>query len=65
MEVSLEQASQHNPSMLVSSKSKEGREKVLSLIQSGRIDECRNLFVVREASIFVRMKNKIRNFIKK
>lgn len=49
-EVTLEQASQQNPSILVSSKAKENRTQVLELIRDGKIDECNKLFIENQRS---------------
>lgn len=64
MEVSLEQASRDNPSMLISSEMKKKREKVLLLIKDGKFSECQKLFEIQKTSVLISTKNKIRNFIK-
>ena len=58
-QVTLEQASQYNPSMLVASKAKQNREDVLERIGTGRISSCEELFVQPPPSFFDRVKGKI------
>lgn len=62
-EVSLEQASQQNPSMLVSSKANLKREEVLNQIREGHIEECENLFVQPKISMMDKIKGKIQRLI--
>lgn len=62
-EVSLEQASQQNPSMLVSSKSNPKREEVLKQIREGHIEDCENLFVQPKISMVDRIKGKMQRLI--
>lgn len=64
-EVTLEQASQQNPSMLKPSKAKENREEVLAMIRSGRIEECAELFETKKVSYVARLKNKAKRFIRR
>lgn len=62
-EVSLEETSRQNPSLLVSSRSKENREEVLNMIKQGKIGECAELFKTqkeRKVGILQRIKGKIR-----
>lgn len=59
MPVTLKQASQQNPSMLVSSKAKENRSQVLDTIRSGNIAECSELFKPEKLSMAARVKNKV------
>ncbi len=59
-QVTMEQASQQNPSMLASSKAKENRDEVLEKIRNGRIEECEMLFVLSKPSFASRVKNKIK-----
>ncbi len=58
-QVTLEQASQYNPSMLVASKAKQNREDVLERIRTGRISSCEELFVQKAPSFSDRVKGKI------
>lgn len=60
-EVSLEQASQQNPSMLNSAKQNPNRDKVLELIRAGKIGECQALFAVPKVSLLSRMKRKLKH----
>ena len=62
-EVSLEQASQQNPSMLMPSKANPKREEVLKQIREGRIEECENLFVPSKISMVDRIKGKMQRLI--
>ena len=62
-EVSLEQASQQNPSMLVPSKSNPKREEVLKQIREGHIEDCENLFVQPKISMVDRIKGKMQRLI--
>lgn len=59
-EVSLEQASQQNPSMLVSSKANPDRQDVLDKIRNGQISTCESLFGQKKPSIASRIKGRIR-----
>ena len=58
-EVTLEQASQQNPSMIMSSKANTNRETVLDKIRDGHIEECESLFKQPKISIWSRIKRKI------
>lgn len=62
-EVTLEQASQQNPSMLTPSKANPNRDSVLDKIREGYIAECENLFVVPKASMSSRIKGKIKRLL--
>lgn len=62
-QVTLEQASQYNPSMLVASKAKQNREDVLERIRMGRISSCEELFVQKAPSFSDRVKGKISRVI--
>lgn len=64
-EVTLEQASRQNPSMLMSSKANPKREEVLNQIRAGRIDECESLFVQPKISMVDRIKVKIKRLLRK
>lgn len=58
-QVTLEQASQYNPSMIVVSKAKQNREDVLERIRTGKIGSCEELFVQKAPSFSDRVKGKI------
>lgn len=58
-QVTLEQASQYNPSMLLASKAKQNREEVLERIRIGQIGSCEELFVQKAPSLSSRVKGKI------
>lgn len=58
-QVTLEQASQYNPSMLVASKAKQNREEILERIRAGKIGSCEELFVQMTPSLSNRVKGKI------
>lgn len=58
-EVTLEQASQQNPSMLQASKANKKRDVALDKIRNGKIADCENLFVVQKPSVMNRVKNKM------
>lgn len=58
-QVSLENASQQNPSMLFASKAKENREEVLAMIREGNIGKCTELFIPPKASWMARVQNKL------
>ena len=62
-EVALEQASQQNPSMLMTSKANPKREEVLKQIREGHIEECENLFVQPKISMVDRIKGKMQRLI--
>jgi len=62
-EVSLEQASQQNLSMLNASKAKPNRDVVLDGIRSGHIGECEKLFVQPKLSVMNRIKGKIKRLL--
>lgn len=64
-EVSLEQASQQNPSMLVSSKANPKRDEVLKRIREGHIEECETLFVQPKISVVDRIKGKVQRFLRR
>lgn len=58
-EVTAEQVSQYNPSMLTASKANEDREEVLEKIRTGGFEVCRELFVEKRLSVFCKVKWKI------
>lgn len=62
-EVSLEQASQQNLSMLNASKAKPNRNAVLDEIREGHIGECEKLFIQPKPSVMNRIKGKIKRLI--
>lgn len=62
-EVSLEQSSQQNPSMLVSSKANANSKFALCRIKEGKIDSCEEFFVAQKPSIFTRVKGKVRRLL--
>lgn len=64
-EVSLEKASQQNPSMLMASKAKQDRESVLKRIRDGQIESCEKLFVQPRISMMTKVKAKLRRLWKK
>lgn len=64
-EVSLEQASRQNPSMLVPSKANPKREEVLNKIREGHIEECENLFVQSKISIVDKIRDKMKRLIQR
>ncbi|MBQ7890383.1 MAG: Coenzyme F420 hydrogenase/dehydrogenase, beta subunit C-terminal domain [Erysipelotrichaceae bacterium] len=64
-EVTLEQASQQNPSMLVSSSAKPNRSEVLEMIRDGRISECEKMFVVKAPSFTQKIKGKLSRLMHK
>lgn len=64
-EVTLEQASQQNPSILISSKAHEKRKEVLELIRFGKIEECQKLFAQKKVPLIIRLKNKVKRLIYK
>lgn len=59
-EVSLEKASQQNPSMLTASKAKPDRDSVLKKIREGQIGSCEELFVQSKISVRDKVKCKIK-----
>ena len=61
-EVSLEEASKENSSILVSSASDKKREEVLMLIKSGKIGEISRMLSVQKKSLIIRLKNKVNYF---
>ena len=64
-QVTLEEASRYNPSMLVSSKSKEERNEVLKMIRDGNIERCNELFIPKKISLIDRAKNKVKYYMSK
>ncbi len=62
-QVTLEQASAQNPSMLVSSKANPNRTKALQLIAKGNIDECNQFFTQGKPSVSSRIKGKIKRLL--
>lgn len=64
-EVSLEQTSQQNPSMLYVSKANAERERVLEMIRDGKITACNKLFVKPKTTVLNRMKVKVKHLVKK
>lgn len=64
-QVTLEQASLYNQSMLVASKAKENREDVLEQIRMGEISACKELFVQKVPSFSNRVKGKIVRVVQK
>lgn len=63
-EVSLEQASQQNPSMLKPSKANLNREIVLEKIRNGNMAACEELFVEPKISLISRVKRKVRRLLR-
>lgn len=64
-EVSLEQASRHNPSMLNSSRANAGRDDALTWIRAGRIETCWNLLKKNKITVLNRVKNKMKRLIQR
>lgn len=64
-QVTLEQASKYNPSMLSASKAKDNRENVLEAIKNARIGDCASLFVQKPPSFIGKVKRKVNNIIHK
>lgn len=64
-QVTLEQASQENQSMLATSKAKENRAEILNQIREGRIGECEELFVQEMPSLAERIRGKVERLIRK
>ena len=62
--VSLEEASLHNPSMLVSSKANPKREEAFNLIKAGNIEDCAKFFATPKSSVTDKIKNKIKRILK-
>lgn len=65
-EVTLEQASQQNPSMLVSSKANRNRDLALKSIQEGNFETCEELFPIpkpEKISFASRVKDKVRRLL--
>lgn len=62
--VSLDQVSEQNPSVLISSKSRPEREKVLRTIKENGIESCKNLFIKKEPNRLNRLKHKIKTILK-
>lgn len=65
-EVTLEQASQQNLSMLVSSKANPNREHALEKICNGKIESCEELFTVvtlPKSSLLIRVKGRIKRLL--
>lgn len=64
-EVSLEQTSQQNLSMLVSSKANVNRDAALSRIKEGKIDSCKEFFMaVQKRSVCTRIKEIAKRLLK-
>lgn len=64
--VSIKQASQHNPSMLISSRSNINRNILLNSIKAGKIESCNELFTSdnqKKASILTKVKSKIKSLL--
>lgn len=64
-EVSLEQASQQNPSMLVASKANPKRDVVMDRIRNNQIVTCEDLFVSQKQSLMSRIKGKASRLLHK
>ena len=64
-QVTLEEASKHNPSILLASKSNPEREQVLKTIGNGQIAECIKIFMPEKISMRTRLKNKANSLIEK
>ena len=64
-QVTLEEASRYNPSMVESSELKENREEVLELIKRGKINNCSKIFIGRFPFFERKMKNTINKLIYK
>ncbi len=62
-EVTLEQASQQNLSMLVSSKANTNSNLVMRKIKEGKIDTCEEFFKIYKPSILARIKGKVKRMI--
>ena len=58
-EVTLEQASQQNSSMLVSSKCNEKRQEAFNLIKNDQLNECEKFFVKNRVTFIQKVKNKL------
>lgn len=63
-QVTLEQASLQNPSMVTPSHSKAEREDILAKIREGKIGECEELFVQPQTSLMTRIKGKVKRILK-
>lgn len=64
-QVTLEEASKQNPSILLASKSNPEREQVLKTIGNGQIAECIKIFMPEKISMRTRLKNKANSLIEK
>lgn len=64
-QVTLEEASKQNPSMLLASKSNPEREQVLETIENSQIAECIKIFMPEKISMRTRLKNKANSLIEK
>ena len=66
-EVTLEQASQQNPSLLNSSKANANSELAMYKIKDGKIDTCEEFFKIQiqKPTIFARIKGKVKRMIDK
>lgn len=62
-EVTLEQASQQNQSMLKPSKANTNSKLALRKIKDGKIDTCEDFFKIQKPTIFARIKEKVRRMI--
>lgn len=64
-EVTLEQASQQNQSMLKPSKANTNSKLVLCKIKDGKIDTCEEFFKIQKPTIFTRIKGKVKRMIER
>ena len=62
-QVTLEQSSLYNPSMIAVSKSKKEREKVLKFIKRGRIGECDKLLKATRCQIFTQKIRSVARYV--
>ena len=62
-EVTLEQASQQNQSMLKASKANTNSKLALRKIKDGKIDTCEEFFKIHKPSIFTRIKEKVKRMV--
>lgn len=62
-EVTLEQASQQNQSMLISSKANANSKLAMCKIKDGKIDTCEEFFKIHKPSIFTRIKEKVKRMV--
>ena len=62
-EVSLEQSSQQNPSMLLPSKANPDRNLALNKIRDGYIEACTSLFIQPQSSMMSRIKGRLKTIL--